>query len=154
VPTSTPVSVTFGQLVSEAVKRQKAAFAKEGRVYKVSDLAAMVDTMLPDFLERYPYQNQAFALESPTDAKESKSSPFGDAKVIPPSPAQVAAYSASKGHPIDGQHFCDHYEQKGWVVGRTKMKNWQAAVNLWIARDKERNPVKTPTTTPRDYSKI
>jgi hypothetical protein len=151
VPTST---ISFGAQCAAAIIEQKRAFDRDGRVYRQSDIAALVDALLPAYLERYPYQNPAFALDGTTDAKESKIKPFGDPKAIPPSPAQVAAYSASKGHPIDGQHFCDHYEQKGWVVGRTKMKNWQAAVNLWIARDKERNPVKTPTTTPRDYSKI
>ena len=48
-----------------------------------------------------------------------------------PTPEEVTAYSASIGYPLDGNAWCDFYEAKGWMVGRTKMKNWQAAVRNW-----------------------
>jgi DNA-binding MarR family transcriptional regulator len=32
---------------------------------------------------------------------------------------------------FDAQSFWDHYESKGWVVGKSPMKNWQAAVRTW-----------------------
>lgn len=56
---------------------------------------------------------------------------FGDRKKIPPTSAQVEAYSASIGYPLNGQAWCDFYAAKGWVVGRAKMKDWQAAVRTW-----------------------
>lgn len=56
---------------------------------------------------------------------------FGDPKKIPPDPEQVSAYSTFIGYPLDGDGWCDTYEQKGWMVGRTKMKNWQSAVRNW-----------------------
>lgn len=30
------------------------------------------------------------------------------------------------------QRFVNHYEANGWMVGRTAMKNWQAACRTWI----------------------
>lgn len=33
---------------------------------------------------------------------------------------------------IQANNFVDYYESKGWVVGKTPMKNWQAAANRWI----------------------
>ena len=56
---------------------------------------------------------------------------FGDRKKIPPTPEQVTAYSASIGYPMDGQAWCDSYAAKGWLVGKAKMKDWQAAVRTW-----------------------
>jgi hypothetical protein len=56
---------------------------------------------------------------------------FGDRKVIPPTPEEVATYSASIGYPLDGSKWCDFYKAKGWFTGRTKMVDWQATVRNW-----------------------
>jgi hypothetical protein len=50
---------------------------------------------------------------------------------IPPTSEAVNAYSAKIGANVDGNAFCDHYEAKGWKIGKTPMKNWQAAVRTW-----------------------
>ena len=54
-------------------------------------------------------------------------------RIIPPTPEQVTAYSIEIGYPLDGQAWCDSYAQKGWTVGKVKMKDWQAAVRNWKA---------------------
>lgn len=51
----------------------------------------------------------------------------------PPSPQEVAEYSLSIGYPLNGQAWCDSYAQKGWMVGKSKMKDWRAAVRNWKA---------------------
>ena len=40
---------------------------------------------------------------------------------------------------IDAQNFIDFYTSKGWKVGNTKMKDWQASVRTWENNDKKRN---------------
>lgn len=35
---------------------------------------------------------------------------------------------------FDTRHFFDHYESNGWIVGKTKMKSWQHAVQNWHRR--------------------
>ncbi len=52
-----------------------------------------------------------------------------------PTPAEAREYSASIGFDLDGEKFCDHYAAKGWVVGKSPMKNWQAAVRTWRSRE-------------------
>ena len=49
----------------------------------------------------------------------------------PPSPDEVSQYSQSIGYPMDGQAWCDSYTQKGWMVGKNKMKDWRSAVRNW-----------------------
>lgn len=60
-----------------------------------------------------------------------KPADFGDRKKIPPTPEQVTGYSAFIGYPMNGQAWCDAYTQKDWKVGKTRMKDWQAAVRNW-----------------------
>jgi hypothetical protein len=145
-------------MVTEAVKQRKAACQKQGRPFMMSELAPLVDSLLPAFLERYPYQNPAFTLEAPPVAKESKSRPFGDPRGIPPSPADVTAYSASIGYPLNGQAWCDAYAVKGWKIKGQKMKDWQCAVRIWKTNRYGQDgialsPAKVAPAQ-RDYSKI
>lgn len=51
----------------------------------------------------------------------------------PPTAAEVTAYSAEIGYPLNGEAWCDSYAQKGWQVGKAKMKDWKAAVRNWKA---------------------
>ena len=48
-------------------------------------------------------------------------------KFAPPTLEEVAAYVAQRGSCVDPQAFIDFYEAKGWVVGKTPMKDWKAA---------------------------
>lgn len=52
-------------------------------------------------------------------------------RFVKPSPAEVEAYAKTIQFPINGEEFCDFYESKGWVVGRSPMKCWKAAVRTW-----------------------
>jgi hypothetical protein len=63
------------------------------------------------------------------DASEKKKTKQGEN--IPPSPKEVSAYSKEIGYPVNGEAWCDTYAQKGWMVGKNKMKNWKAALRNW-----------------------
>lgn len=52
-------------------------------------------------------------------------------QVIPPQREWVADYCRERGNRVDSEKFYDYYESKGWLVGRTKMKDWQAAIRTW-----------------------
>ncbi len=54
----------------------------------------------------------------------------------PPSLEEVKAYCIERGNSIDPERFLNYYESNGWMVGRTKIKNWKAAVRTWEAKDK------------------
>lgn len=44
--------------------------------------------------------------------------------------------------------FYQFYESKGWMVGKNKMKDWQAAASGWIARNKDTKQVKVEILPP------
>lgn len=54
-----------------------------------------------------------------------------------PTVDEVAEYCKERGNGIDAQQFCDFYEAKGWVVGKSPMRDWRAAVRTWEQRHKQ-----------------
>jgi uncharacterized protein YdaU (DUF1376 family) len=52
-------------------------------------------------------------------------------KDIPPSIEDVTAYCKERNKGVDPQAWYDHYQAKGWMIGKSKMVNWQAAVRTW-----------------------
>ena len=54
-----------------------------------------------------------------------------------PTPAEVEEYAQTIDFKVDGDEFFDFYEAKGWMIGRSPMKNWQAAVRNWKRRSKK-----------------
>ena len=51
-----------------------------------------------------------------------------------PSVQEIKDYCIERNNGIDAEQFFDFYESKGWLVGKNKMKNWQAAVRTWEKR--------------------
>jgi hypothetical protein len=74
----------------------------------------------------------------------------GDAKSIrfsSPAVSEVADFCRIKGLKIDAVAFCAFYESKGWMVGKTKMKDWKAAAIGWNRRNKEQQTGPKPGYT-------
>ena len=62
-------------------------------------------------------------------------------RFTPPTVDEVNAYCRERQNGIDAQYFVDYYTRNGWMVGRTKMKDWKATVRTWEQREKQ-NPQK------------
>jgi hypothetical protein len=58
-------------------------------------------------------------------------------RFAPPTVNDVKDYAWENGYKIDAERFVDFYTSKGWMVGKSKMKDWKAAVRNWAARDKK-----------------
>ena len=65
--------------------------------------------------------------ESENDSYCSPPPPPGPKRIVPPTLAEVQSYVAERQSPVDPQGFIDFYESKGWMVGKTPMKDWKAA---------------------------
>ena len=68
-------------------------------------------------------------------------------QTIPPDFESVKSYCLARTNGIDPQAFIDFYEARGWMIGKNKMKSWEAAVRTW-----ERNSKNAPQkpTQPND----
>lgn len=78
-----------------------------------------------------------------------------------PSPEEVAeyaaAYAASKSIDLvstdfDPERFVDFYAQKGWMVGKSRMKDWKASVRNWVRTSKPIRETKKEVSEGDDFS--
>ena len=62
-----------------------------------------------------------------------------------PSLEDVRAYCIGRSNKVDPEQFYNFYESKGWMVGKSPMKDWRASVRTWEKREKEVAPRKRET---------
>ena len=63
-----------------------------------------------------------------TDAGANRADkPPKRSRFVPPTLEEVATYVRERGSSVDPQGFIDFYASKGWLVGKTPMKDWKAA---------------------------
>lgn len=72
---------------------------------------------------------------------------------VKPTIEQVAAYCKEKGYDVEAERFFNYYESKGWVVGKSPMKDWKAAVRTWASNQKSSQPTSSPQVAPDPSSK-
>ena len=89
--------------------------------------------------------------EEDKDIKKESVKEKSAVRFVPPTVEEVRAYCNERGSGVDAERFVDFYASKGWVVGKTKMKDWKAAVRGWEREDK---PVKTKTSAPSAEQKV
>ena len=59
-------------------------------------------------------------------------------RFTPPTVEQVAEYCHGKGYHIDPEAFVAFYASKGWMVGKSPMKDWKSAVVTWTKSERQR----------------
>ena len=69
-------------------------------------------------------------------------------RFTPPTRDELKIFCLENGLSVDVDYFLDHYAANGWMVGKTRMKDWRATVRNWARRDQKEakasvKPVKT-----------
>ena len=92
-------------------------------------------------IERYPTSTSTLTSTSTSTSKEDMvaDKPPTRHKFSPPTVNEVKTYCQEQGYSIDAERFVSYYESNGWMVGRNKMKNWQAAVRNWNGKEQKGN---------------
>jgi hypothetical protein len=103
--------------------------------------AASVTKPLPE-KRREEKSKEAQQTQEPDGSVVSASKAFR-----PPTAADVAAFATKERLLVDGREFVDFYKSKGWRVGSSPMKDWQAAARNWHNRRiRDGDGSKQPTT--------
>ena len=55
---------------------------------------------------------------------------------VKPTIEEVNNYMKEIEYKGDAEYFINHYQSNGWVVGRSKMKDWKSTVRNWKKNDK------------------
>ena len=69
-----------------------------------------------------------------------------------PTYEEVEQYCRERNNGIDAHSFVDYYESKDWKIGKTKMKDWKAAIRTWESKRKETQPKTEPNLFRPDMS--
>lgn len=101
-------------------------------VFKVLDTHSIPYPYPMDTLSELSYRVAATPKDKDKekDKDKDKANTHAERFTIP-TPEEVAEYASEIGYPMDGAAWCDSYAQKGWMVGKAKMKDWKAAVRNW-----------------------
>lgn len=67
----------------------------------------------------------------------------GRAKFQKPTIPEIDAYCRERGNTIDAEEFFNFYESKGWVIGKSPMKDWKACIRTW-ERNKRQSSFAAP----------
>lgn len=98
-----------------------------------SHAEAFPDADAPQMNTEKTEEREALPPQSPT-APRSK-------RFIPPTVADVEAYSLAAGHAIDAVKFVSYWGAADWMRGKTKISNWKMAVVTWT-RNGFNGPIK------------
>lgn len=72
--------------------------------------------------------------------EENKLEEIRGRRFTPPTHLELSAFAELESLNVDPATFINHYESKGWLVGKAKMKDWRAAARGWSARQKGAAP--------------
>ena len=85
--------------------------------------SAQIDTPIPD---------------NKPDNKPYSKPDRGAKRFCPPTYDEVKAYCLERKNNVDPEKFIDFYQSKGWMVGKSKMKDWKASVRTWEKRESKK----------------
>lgn len=125
---------------------------KENGAYtELSPLGIPDDNQLGDELETQVRLGKD-RLDQVSVGKESieeEASPSSRSKrFTPPTVDEVRAYCQERGNCVNPQRFVDYYSSNGWMVGKNKMKDWQAAVRTWEQKESKGRPAPAKSSNP------
>ena len=70
-----------------------------------------------------------------------------------PTLEEVEAYIKETNLNVNAQNFMDYYESNGWVVGRSKMKDWKATARRWSRNNNNKVDTGRPAWLDMDFTK-
>ena len=121
-----------GLLEKEVIITDKGAFNVYRTVVKKFDMVKNFNSGGKETLPNNDIYNiYDITIDNIEDVQKNKK------RFIKPSVDEVKAYCKEIGAEIDAEYFINYYESNGWTVGKSKMKDWKAAVRNWKKRKQE-----------------
>jgi len=73
--------------------------------------------------------------EKKEDSRVKESTKEKSTRFTPPTIEEIKAYCLERKNNVDANKWMNHYEAKGWMIGKGKMKSWKAAVRTWEEKE-------------------
>lgn len=85
--------------------------------------------------------------------KERKERKEREGQFAPPTLENVSGYCQENGLVVDAEHFFDYYSSRGWMVGKTKIRDWKGKLRDWDRQDRKKaEEAKKPKVRPTGFS--
>lgn len=127
-----PLCNIFAAMISPTIKRrvdgQRGGTKKDASQSRDRDtpVDTPVDTTVASKVEKSKVN-----IISLSDEREKRAHARERKEFTPPTVDEVRAYCRERGNAIDAEKFVDHYKANGWMVGKSHMEDWKAAVRNW-----------------------
>ena len=96
--------------------------------------------------DRTTSEQRVNTLQEDKEDKEKKK----ERNIIPPTLEMVSNYCKERTNKIDPAYFISWNEARGWMMGKNKMKDWQAAIRTWEQRDNQHQKINNYEFTDND----
>jgi uncharacterized protein YdaU (DUF1376 family) len=110
----------------EAGRASARARSKAASKQKLTPVEQVLDERLTDV--QLPSTHNTVPSTEPKEIGQNRK------RFVPPSLQELAEHIREKGYGISADQFWNFYESKGWLIGKSKMKSWQAAAAQWESR--------------------
>lgn len=100
-----------------------------------NDRGGVVETTTKDSILYNSNKENNIIINNNITKESEKSSRF-----IKPTIEEIIKYCEERNNNINAEQFYNFYESKGWLVGKTKMKSWKAAIRTWEINNKKNSP--------------
>ena len=96
--------------------------------------------------------NRCESLQDKDKDKKKKREEEEKTLFVPPTVEDVAAYCKARNNSINAEEFVNFYASKGWMIGKNRMKDWQAAIRTWEQARKKKAEQELPPPKADPYS--
>jgi hypothetical protein len=86
--------------------------------------------------------------------KEREGEPRKRGPFTPPTVEEVKSYCQERKNNVDAERFVDFYSSKGWMIGKSKMRDWKASVRTWETRETARSGTTKEFNQSYDFESI
>lgn len=108
---------------------------KEGKAKnRPAEYSIVYDLQTYDNLDNDEPTENTEQTKTPKTLQVSRTKTF-----FPPTLSEVANYCNERRNKVNAQRFIDFYTAKAWMLGKNKMKDWEAAVRTWERNDSTLN---------------
>lgn len=81
--------------------------------------------------------SQSTTIEEEKERKKGRRESEGP--FVPPTLENVIGYCREQGLIVDAEHFFDHYSSRGWMSGKTRIRDWKGVLRDWDRQDRRKS---------------
>lgn len=145
----------YGVYKREAKKRREALLTFDEWCQTQQSASSIIVSPSPPIMGAYPTgisncnQQPELEPEPAMGREDARTAPPASipgkksrSRFVPPTLEEVTEYVRSRNSPVDPQGFIDFYSAKGWLIGKTPMKDWKAACRNAESWERWKRPVR------------